>query len=236
MDTKSKAAEKEARTRDMIAAFTPEDLAESVQARKDFGPSYGYADGQEWWDTMQRSFPALFKSETPPERPSWLDATIDPAITEATEWLLKPGSKHSHAFLISLVGQVIGGKSLSPKQAAAVLKFKANDRPAPKITAIPESEPITDGMYRKGDEIFKVQIAVNGSGRLYAKKLVKTGDSWTFEYAPGAIRTLKPSDKMTLEEAKAWGALYGTCCVCGRTLTDEESIAAGIGPICAGRV
>lgn len=35
-----------------------------------------------------------------------------------------------------------------------------------------------------------------------------------------------------LSDAK-YGSLYGICCVCGRTLTDESSIAAGIGPICS---
>jgi hypothetical protein len=41
---------------------------------------------------------------------------------------------------------------------------------------------------------------------------------------------------MTVEEAKAFGLLYGRCIVCGRTLTDEKSIADGIGPICAAKV
>jgi hypothetical protein len=38
---------------------------------------------------------------------------------------------------------------------------------------------------------------------------------------------------MTLDQAKAFGALYGACCNCGKTLTDERSIEAGIGPVCA---
>lgn len=113
-----------------------------------------------------------------------------------------------------------------------------------------------DGMYRTADgAIFKVQKAVHGSGRLYVKQLAVTLDSGervmrfmlgkfdakqdhasvSFVYAPGAINRLSAEDKMTLEEAKKFGALYGTCCRCGRTLTDEESIAAGIGPICAGK-
>lgn len=33
--------------------------------------------------------------------------------------------------------------------------------------------------------------------------------------------------------AREFGRVTGTCCCCGRTLTDAESIAAGIGPICA---
>jgi hypothetical protein len=32
------------------------------------------------------------------------------------------------------------------------------------------------------------------------------------------------------------GLLTGNCCVCGRMLTAEDSIAGGIGPICAGKV
>jgi hypothetical protein len=42
-----------------------------------------------------------------------------------------------------------------------------------------------------------------------------------------------------LEDPKAaaveFGHRTGSCCVCGRTLTDPESIAKGIGPICEGR-
>ena len=116
---------------------------------------------------------------------------------------------------------------------------------------------LEDGMYRVDGTIFKVQHAVHGSGRQYAKKLVGhrycdghestgghitycNGDcrpaweiEWKFEMAPGMIRRLCPEHKMSLADAKKFGALYGTCCVCGRTLTDEVSIKAGIGPVCA---
>jgi hypothetical protein len=96
----------------------------------------------------------------------------------------------------------------------------------------------TEGMHKVGDEIFKVQKAVHGSGHLYCKRLVPGegfGAKATFVYAPGMMKQLSAATKMSLEEAKAFGALYGTCCVCGRTLTDEKSIAAGIGPVCAGK-
>lgn len=95
-----------------------------------------------------------------------------------------------------------------------------------------------DGMYMMGDHIFKVQFAVHGSGRLYAKRLVPPtayAEKATFEYAPGIVKQLTPEHKMTLEQAKEFGALYGTCCVCGRTLTNEGSIENGIGPICASK-
>jgi hypothetical protein len=95
-----------------------------------------------------------------------------------------------------------------------------------------------DGMYRTPDgTIWKVQRAVHGSGQLYAKRLtVEPGQTGTFTYEPGAIRRLRPENRMTLEDAKAFGKLYGVCCRCGRTLTDERSIADGIGPDCAGRL
>jgi Family of unknown function (DUF6011) len=38
--------------------------------------------------------------------------------------------------------------------------------------------------------------------------------------------------KAPLEAAVAYGLKYGKCSCCGRTLTNEESIALGIGPIC----
>jgi hypothetical protein len=69
------------------------------------------------------------------------------------------------------------------------------------------------------------------SGRLYAKVL----RGGRFVFAPGKIYELKPENRMTLDDAAAFGKLYGQCCVCGRTLTDEVSIANGIGPVCAGK-
>ena len=122
--------------------------------------------------------------------------------------------------------------TMSPKQIAAVLRCKTMDQQRkPKSPVVTE-----DGMYRVPDgsvfgAVYKVQKAVHGSGRLYAKKLHGT----RFEYDPGAVFKIKPEHKMTLDEAKTFGKLYGVCCVCARTLTDEGSIAEGIGPICAGK-
>jgi hypothetical protein len=110
--------------------------------------------------------------------------------------------------------------------------------PASHPQAATKAEPLTDGMYRKDEVIYKIQRAVHGSGHLYAKRLVP-GDGYgakaSFVYAPGAMKVLTLANRMTLAEAKEWGALYGTCCVCGRTLTNEQSIEAGIGPVCAGK-
>lgn len=113
---------------------------------------------------------------------------------------------------------------------------------------------ITEGFYETPEGvIYKVQRAVHGSGHLYAKRLFivegpedsvmgldgqqklvseKHGE---FRMERGAIRRLRPEWKLNRERAQALGKLYGFCIRCGATLTDETSIAQGMGPVCAGR-
>lgn len=98
--------------------------------------------------------------------------------------------------------------------------------------------PVEDGFYVVAatddapELVLKVQTSPT-TGRQYAKAL--DGTSWV--YAPGSIRKVRNGDAepLTLDKAKELGQLYGVCVRCGRTLTDEGSIAAGIGPICAGK-
>lgn len=142
-------------------------------------------------------------------------------------------------FLLDMKRQTKWG--LSERQVAAVLKC-ADREEAPKagpLSVDPKFEVVDqradkDGFYKRGEIIFKVQVAVHGSGNLYAKRLVveEFGHA-SWEYAPGVITTLLDSERLSLEDAQAFGRLYGVCGVCGRTLTDEASIAAGIGPVCA---
>lgn len=129
------------------------------------------------------------------------------------------------------------------KEAASDLITYFMERRDNATSTKPEVSSISEGMYRTPDgEIYKVQVAVHGSGRLYAKKLVELDEprqlrkgtrTHEFAYAEGALRKLTPEMKMTLEQAKEWGSLYGTCCKCGLVLTKEESIEAGIGPVCS---
>lgn len=169
--------------------------------------------------------------------------SLDERHEEATEYATNYTG--GFEFMLKMRQWVEGGRFLTHRQAEAVLRCKANDeRRAQKVEREKEmaevQATVTEGMYRKADgTIYKVQRAVHGSGNLYAKRLSppdEFGGKAKFEYAPGAIRRLSIDERMTLEEAKEWGALYGTCCVCGRTLTNEESIEAGIGPVCSGRV
>lgn len=94
------------------------------------------------------------------------------------------------------------------------------------------ADAVTDvGMYMDGVTIFKVRRSKT-TGALYAMRLVGN----KFMYESGSIRALKSSQRMSLDQAKAYGVQTGTCCVCAAVLTDPKSIASGIGPVCAKRV
>lgn len=107
-------------------------------------------------------------------------------------------------------------------------------------------DPVVEaGMYEKNGQVYKVQKS-RESGNLYAKRLTPINADrlteegrivrYEFVYDPGSIRSLSASDRMSVEEAKMFGILHGVCCVCGITLVDAKSVAAGIGPVCAKRV
>lgn len=109
------------------------------------------------------------------------------------------------------------------------------DMPKTKAS-VPEPD---EGFYIVGGKVYKVQVAVHGSGKKYAKMLVPGtayGDKGTWEYVGRKpFNLFNDSTKLTLEKAKELGHLYGMCCVCGATLTNESSIEAGIGPVCANK-
>lgn len=156
--------------------------------------------------------------------------------------------------LAAPAAEVANGTRVIAKSSASTLIKELLALPLSKggkaATEAKAHEPITeDGMYRTASgAIYKVQFAVHGSGNLYAKRLVVLSEPMrdeegtivqaaevSFEYERGAVQRLTREDKMTLAQAKEFGALYGTCCKCGKTLTKEESIAAGIGPVCASK-
>lgn len=94
-------------------------------------------------------------------------------------------------------------------------------------------EEIPEGMHVLSGQIYKVQVAKNGSGRKYAKALIQSGGKWSFEYSQGSISHLSAATVMPAEQAAEFGHLYGICCNCAADLTDEVSIFYGYGPVCA---
>jgi hypothetical protein len=151
-----------------------------------------------------------------------------------------PASDKQMAFIARLSserGQV--APDLLTKASASALISALLGSPAPRSAS---AGVTAAGMYRDAaGAIFRVQESKTGN--LYAKALVQIGGErltesndvvrWEFEYAAGAVRSLSDAQRLTLADAKAFGIQYGVCCVCGLTLKDAKSVAAGIGPVCA---
>lgn len=108
---------------------------------------------------------------------------------------------------------------------------------------------LADGIYRNPQtgDIFKIYRTVHGANQTVAKRLVLLDEPYTktsrgkevevraefiYEGKKG-LRGLTSEMRMTLEEAKKYGALYGVCVRCCLTLTREESIERSMGPVCA---
>jgi hypothetical protein len=68
------------------------------------------------------------------------------------------------------------------------------------------------------------------TGRPYA--LVARPGATEFSYDWKAIREVSESMRLTFEEALKYSAQFEECVVCGRALTDPNSVAKGIGPVC----
>lgn len=95
---------------------------------------------------------------------------------------------------------------------------------APKVT-----QP---GFYELNGNIYKVKQG--RSGRLYA--LLVTEDDTRGTFASGIVFQLTEDMKLTEERAAAFGKATGQCLICNRTLTVQESIDRGIGPVCASKM
>ena len=136
---------------------------------------------------------------------------------------------------VSFIKRLADERKVSGIEFSALTVATASDLIA-KLLAQPSAgarNPVVEqGMYQVAGSIYRVQ-ASRETGNLYAKRLNTAGG---FDYEQGAIRKLSADDKMTLEQAKAFGVETGLCCVCGAFLTDSKSVAQGIGPVCAKRV
>jgi len=137
-------------------------------------------------------------------------------------------------------------KKCPPKRKEQTYATKHTDRPptAPREQYATPKTPheLEDGMYRRAKDgvFFKLYHTVHGANVQVAKELIVINEGppaeVTFEYrGRKPLYSLKPSDRLTIEQAREFGHLYGTCCICGRTLTNELSIALGIGPVCGNR-
>jgi hypothetical protein len=152
----------------------------------------------------------------------------------------RPASEKQLAFFDRLVAE----RDLNPAQnlAAELVRAEGSMKSVSGLIdyllALPkkpathdDGAPVSEGYYFAEGLIYKVQAA-KASGNLYAKVFSESG----YEYAPGAMRLIPTAARLTLEQAAEAGVKTGRCVVCSRLLTDPESVAAGIGPVCAVRL
>jgi hypothetical protein len=152
-----------------------------------------------------------------------------------------PATDKQIAFLVKLLAEKIEdpAKSLDAikwvnehrmSKATASAKIEQYMKLPSVRKAFSATPDVAEGMYKVEGDIFKVYRTQ--AGHIATKQLTEDG----FEYTGRKpLAVIKPEHRMTLDEAKAYGKVTGTCCNCGRLLTNEDSIEAGIGPICAGK-
>lgn len=74
-------------------------------------------------------------------------------------------------------------------------------------------------------------------GDYYGRLDRQSGEvSLALEKHPDILAILRDLEAHPSEKIREYSRLLGKCAICGATLSNERSIAAGIGPICAGKV
>lgn len=161
-------------------------------------------------------------------------------------------------FMGSLSQQLQERGTLSEKQVAAVRRALARDEErerkrreeAARAAADPEVldlTPLPSGMYAVpgGDTRLKVRVnrPKKGSrweGWIFVSDGAEYGRRQNYgRQGPGGVYEGKIREELRIiladarEASAAYGRLTNRCGVCGRLLEDEESVARGIGPICA---
>lgn len=148
----------------------------------------------------------------------------------------------SFGFILDMQRKVLAGERLSANMVTAILRCKVREDERNAVAVGGESlsrltNTLTEeGIYLYNDSIYKVQRSA--SGRLYAKMLVSTIDAngrphGRFEYAAGMVRWITADMAVTQEQAAAFGHRFSFCCFCGIFLSDDRSVSAGYGPVCA---
>jgi hypothetical protein len=104
-----------------------------------------------------------------------------------------------------------------------------------------DADELEKGVYEVDEVIYIVQRS-RSSGHNYAKKLVViSGERLNeadehvqieFEYAPGAVKSIRPAHKMTRDRAVHLSLRYGVCIRCGKLLKAAKSVERSIGPVC----
>jgi len=92
---------------------------------------------------------------------------------------------------------------------------------------------VPDRLYETPDgEIYRTYLS--GQGNVYVK--IWTTDGWDYEGARGALRSIRPEHRMSVERAKELSLQWAQCIRCGAELSNAVSVERGIGPICITKI
>jgi len=94
---------------------------------------------------------------------------------------------------------------------------------------VPPKDVQVGAYFTKEGNVARVKKSLQD--RLYAERFNEV--TFKFEYEKGLVYNL--GERMTLDQAREWGARLGRCAWCGRTLTANKSVDEGMGPRCRKR-
>lgn len=154
-----------------------------------------------------RKFLNLATSEVTPEK----------APVEVLEFLKNYTGQNN--FILSIKTQV-ETKTLSPKQIEAVKKFMA---PAKEQRPLIANHSLKAGDY----------LVLN---KFMARIIGQDAKIERSHHGVTILTVHHETEKAWLVDIELSAKKTAICCICGITLTNEESIVAGIGPICADKV
>lgn len=159
---------------------------------------------------------------------------VRPATTKQLYVIKRDGETLAHSDKAKDVVKraLEGGGSVGAEEASDTIA-EMYDRGNPRArAALAASRTVTPGLYKVGDDVYRV-VKAQGGTHCYAKKL--DPQTKVFDYAAGALALIKPEDLMGPEAAEVLSIELGYCAVCGRSLTNSTSLKRGIGPVCWGR-
>jgi hypothetical protein len=105
--------------------------------------------------------------------------------------------------------------------------------PLPPAVPTPVSHNLFPGIYDLAGKLYRI---TRKGTQLRVKEVVTgNGKPWYSRPGYGVITRLMADEgrRISATEAASHGLKSGWCICCGRQLTDPESVAAGIGPVCA---
>jgi len=150
---------------------------------------------------------------------------------------IKPATDKQLSYIRALISRaglpadtVLPSSSAGASEFIEQLKLKAANFSASNTANTPAL--VAEGVYRRSSDGAMFRVQTSEQGRRYAKTLLPSG-GWGYER--GAIFTLAASERLTLAQLEEWGLSTGVCAICGRLLSTAESVARGIGPVCASR-